>query len=87
MIQSKITAVLPSRCLISKLLDKCKVNHISDVFPGTRLCVIGALKGTCHFGTKCVQDHDGSKVTDKMAQSAINMLQPIINNPKLLQGM
>ena len=87
LIQSKITAVLPSRCLISKLLDKCKVNHISDVFPGTRLCVIGALKGTCHFGTKCVQDHDGSKVTDKMAQSAINMLQPIINNPKLLQGM
>ena len=84
-IKSKITASLPDRFQMKKLLEACGITDLKHVFPeAPTLCLHGAFRGFCPFYKKCNMDHDNSVITDKMAETAINMFEPFIKDPTIL---
>ena len=84
-IKSKITASLPDRFQMKKLAEACGITDLKHVFPeAPTLCLHGAFRGFCPFYKKCNMDHDNSVITDKMAETAINMFEPFIKDPTIL---
>ena len=81
-IKAKVAAVLPQYWSIKKLCAICDITEQRSLF-GSNICAFAALCGNCPF-FKCRSDHDGSRVTDEIAEAAIQKLQPFLRNPALL---
>ena len=82
-IKAKLTQAFPDRLDLRKLCSICNVRDVRHLFPDTSLCAFAMLKGFCPY-RQCTNDHDGHKVTDKMAEAVIDSLGPFIRNPQLL---
>jgi hypothetical protein len=80
-IKSKITLVLPEFWQIKKLCTICDTEQ-KNLF-GLNICAFAALSGHCPF-FKCRSSHDGSLVTDEIAESVVQKLQPFLRNPSQL---
>ena len=84
-IKSKITASLPDSFQMKKLAEACGIKDLKQIFPeAPTLCLHGAFRGYCPFHLKCRMDHDNSVITDKMAETAVNMFEPFIKDPTIL---
>ena len=84
-IKSKITAALPDKFQMKELAKVCGITDLKNIFPeAPKLCLHGAFRGHCPFHERCNLDHDNSVITDKMAETAINMLEPFIKDPTIL---
>lgn len=84
-IRSKITAALPDRFQMKELAKVCGITDLKHIFPeAPKLCLHGAFRGHCPFHERCSLDHDNSVIKDKMAKTAINMLEPFIKDPTIL---
>ena len=83
LIKKHITGILPPKILVSEICKICNTSA-NKIFPGTRVCVNGALKGFCGY-RQCYNKHDSSLVTDDIAKIAISVLDPIIKDPKSMQ--
>ena len=83
LIKKHITDILPTKITVSEICKLCNT-AANKIFPGTRVCVNGALKGYCCY-RQCYNKHDGDLVTDKLAKIAVSVLDPIIKNTKLMQ--
>ena len=83
LIKTQVTGILPPKISVSEICKLCNTTA-NKIFPGTRVCVNGALKGFCGY-RQCYNKHDASLVTDEVAKIAISVLDPIIKNPKLMQ--
>ena len=81
-IKAKVAPVLPQYWSIKKLCAICDITEQRSLF-GSNICAFAALWGNCPF-YKCRSDHDGSRVTDEIAEAAIQKLQPFLRNPALL---
>lgn len=84
LIKEKLTAALPRTPFsLKKLAEACNIKHLTHIFPETRICIMGAITGRCPFET-CRNEHDGSLVTKEMAERAVALFDPFINDPKIL---
>ena len=83
LIKKHITDILPPKITVSEICKLCNTAP-NKIFPGTRVCVNGALKGYCGY-RQCYNKHDGALVTDELAKLAVSVLDPIIKNPKIMQ--
>ena len=83
LIKKHVTSILPPKISVSEICKLCNTSA-NKIFPGTRVCVNGALKGHCGY-RQCYNKHDASLVTDEIAKIAISVLDPIIKNPKSMQ--
>ena len=83
-IKAKITSVLPNNLNLKKLCQVCNIAKVAHFFPRTDICVFGALKGYCPYNT-CPNSHDATKVTDEMAETVVQLLDPFIRDPSLLK--
>jgi hypothetical protein len=84
LIKEKLTPLVPKTVPIKKLLEIAGIRRTQDIFPGTNICVNGAIKGSCIY-QQCKNIHDGTRVTDDMAKTAISLLDKVIQNPHLIQ--
>ena len=83
-IKEKLSIALPKTPFsLKKLAEACKINHLKHIFPDTKLCIMGAITGRCPFES-CRNEHDGSVVTTEMAERAVALFDPFINDPKIL---
>ena len=84
-IQAKLTAALPDRFQMRMLTAACNIKELEHVFPeAPNLCLHVALRGWCPFYRTCKKKHDPSVITDTMAENVINLFDPFIKNPKIL---
>ena len=82
-IKKDLTDALPRRFSVKNLCKICDIKGVNHVFPGTNLCLQGALKGFCPFPS-CDRVHDGALVTDDLATKALNLFDPFLKDPSLL---
>ena len=83
LIKKHVTNILPPKITVSEICKLCNTSA-NKIFPGTRVCVNGALKGYCSY-RQCYNKHDSALVTDDIAKIAVSVLDPIIKNPKMMQ--
>ena len=83
LIKKHVTNILPPRTTVSEIYKICN-KSANKIFPGTRVCVNGALKGYCGY-RQCYNKHDAPLVTDEIAKIEVSVLDPIIKDPKLMQ--
>ena len=86
-IQAKLTTALPDRFKMRALTAACNIKELDHVFPeAPNLCLHVALCGWCPFYRNCNKKHDPSVITDAMAENVINLFEPFIKNPKILDA-
>jgi hypothetical protein len=85
LIKKELTDALPRRFSVKNLCRVCDIKGVNHVFPGTNLCLQGALKGFCPFPT-CDRVHDGSLVTDELATKAVSLFDPFLKDPSILNS-
>ena len=82
-IRKKITVILPRYSAMAKLCGACNTSP-GNIFPRElNLCATGAVTGKCYLAA-CTRNHNGKLVTDDIAAKALNVLDAVINDPKLL---
>ena len=83
LIKKHIAKILPPKITVSEICKLCNT-LANKIFPGTQVCVNGALKGYCGY-QQCYNKHDTYLITDKLTKIAVNVLNPIIKDPKIMQ--
>ena len=83
-IKKDLTDALPRRFSVKNLCNVCDIKGVNNVFPGTNLCLQGALKGFCPFPS-CDRVHDGQLVTDDLATKALSLFDPFLKDPSILK--
>ena len=83
-IKAKLTPALPPNFHLKALLQCCDIKDAAHVFLDIkRVCLLGALQGSCPF-KRCMMNHNTrDKITDEMAEAAVALFQPFLQDPSI----